>query len=335
MSVALVTGSAGFIGFHLSRALLNSGFNVVGIDSLNEYYDVKLKLDRNKILSSYENYSFHQADIATENVVEDIFNCHRPEYVYHLAAQAGVRYSIEKPREYIRSNIAGSLEVLEAARKFIPKHLLLASTSSIYGLNPFKPYKESSQTDYQVSLYASTKKSMESMSFCYSHLYSIPTTIFRFFTVYGPWGRPDMAPHKFTQSIIDNQEIEVYNFGKMKRDFTFIDDLIEAIYLLRNCVPKNCQLNFSYEKEHVFSNVPWRAVNIGNSDAIQLTRFISSIEKATGFTANKKYVPMQPGDVKETLADNKLLFELTGFTPSTTIEDGIYKYVEWYRSYYK
>tara|TARA_X000000950_G_scaffold229307_2_gene277145 strand:- start:15268 stop:16341 length:1074 start_codon:yes stop_codon:yes gene_type:complete len=331
----LITGAAGFIGFHLSKKFLEKNWRVVGIDCISSYYDVKLKYSREKILKGYKEYVPIHKKIEEQGVLYSIFEQHRPRIVVHLAAQAGVRHSICSPREYLDSNIRGSFELLEAAKNFPPDHILFASTSSVYGANRNMPYRELDKADHQISFYAATKKSVEAIAHSYSHLFQIPITIFRFFTVYGPWGRPDMAYFKFTKSILEGSSIDVYNNGVMKRDFTFIDDLIAGIILLSKYIPSNDPNMVMSEADSLSRVAPYRLVNIGNSSPVSLKNFIASIEKATGIKAKKKMMPMQPGDVTATWADGTLLHDLTGFTPNTDLAWGIQLFVDWYRTYYK
>lgn len=328
---AIVTGSAGFIGFHISNRLLQEGWRVIGIDCMSDYYDCSLKNNRESILLKNDAYRSVHQKIETPNVVLDIFREERPDVVIHLAAQAGVRYSIENPRAYLEANIVGTFELLEAARKFPPEHLLLASSSSAYGANEHMPYQETAAADHQVSFYAASKKCCENMAHSYSHLFRIPITSFRFFTVYGPWGRPDMAPFKFTKAIINRDPIDVYNYGDMRRDFTYIDDLTTGIRLLMNTVPHFESAQVLDSKSKV---APFRVVNIGNSHPIQLLDFIKAIEEATAVKAIQNLLPMQEGDVQATWADTSLLEELTGFKPNTKLTNGVNKFVSWYRDYY-
>lgn len=332
MGKVLVTGSAGFIGFHICSLLLQSGHTVVGVDNFDEYYDVKLKKDRIKILKQFKNYSHLEIDISKQKFVE-YCGAEEPEVIIHLAAQAGVRYSIEHPKPYITTNLVGTFNLLELARLLQVKHLLMASTSSVYGANTDMPFDELQKCDTQISLYAATKKSTEVMSHSYSHLYNIPTTIFRFFTVYGPWGRPDMALFKFTKAIIENEAIEIYNEGFMTRDFTYVEDLVSSILDLIDAVP-----NLTTGKLSTFDSLspvaPWRVVNIGNSNSVLLMDYIKALETALGKTTKKHYLGMQAGDVKDTLSDVKLLKLLTGSTPSTPVKTGVRKFVEWYLDYY-
>lgn len=333
----LITGSAGFIGFHLSSKLLAEGWRVVGIDCMSDYYDVSLKLNREKILCQNVRYRSIHKNIEDTNVLIEIFEEEKPSFVVHLAAQAGVRYSIENPRDYLNSNIVGTFELLEAARAYPPEHLLIASTSSAYGASDTMPYKETMKADFQMSFYAATKKATENISHSYSHLFDLPITMFRFFTVYGPWGRPDMALFKFTDAVLRGKPIDVYNFGNMKRDFTYIDDLIRAIILLLDNRPHAPKTFLNNEKASNLQSpvAPFRVVNIGNSKPENLLDFILAIEKATGITAKKNFLPIQAGDVPSTWADTSTLKSLTGYSPETNIELGVEKFVCWYRNYYQ
>ena len=334
---ALVTGSAGFIGYHISKKLLDEGWRVIGLDCMSDYYDVSLKERRESMLLQNASYRSVHEKVETPNFLMNLFEAERPNVVIHLAAQAGVRYSIENPRSYLESNIVGTFELLEAARAFPPKHMLLASTSSVYGSNEKMPYKETVRADEQMSFYAATKKSTENMAHSYAHLFELPITMFRFFTVYGPWGRPDMALFKFTKAILNGEPIDVYNQGDMSRDFTYIDDLINGMCLLIDSIPgktdlsekKDCKLD---SKSHV---APFRVVNIGNSQPHQLLDFISAIEDTVGIQAVKNFMPMQAGDVPATWADITLLNELTGYKQSMDLPTGVRNFVSWYREYYK
>ncbi|PRY23015.1 UDP-glucuronate 4-epimerase [Aliiruegeria haliotis] len=328
---ALVTGSAGFIGFHLSRRLLAEGFRVVGFDAVTDYYDVSLKHRRLDVLNSSDAFVDMRGRLEEPGLLTRVLETETPEIVVHLAAQAGVRYSIDAPRSYVDSNLLGTFELLEAARKTTPKHLLLASTSSVYGANEQMPYAETDKADTQMSFYAATKKANEAMAHSYSHLYDIPTTMFRFFTVYGPWGRPDMALFKFVKAILEDQPIDIYNHGRMKRDFTYVDDLIEAIVRLTTAVPpKPDARSTASEKDSLSPVAPWRVVNIGLSQPAELMKFVSAIEVALGRTAKKNFLDMQPGDVPATWADTGLLTELVGDLPATPLDEGVAAFVKWY-----
>ena len=325
MPTALVTGAAGFIGSFLCHRLLEEGWRVVGLDCMSDYYDVTLKERREEGLMAHKNYRSVHAMVEAPGLLMQLFEEEAPDVVVHLAAQAGVRYSIENPRAYLESNIIGTFELLEAARAHPPRHMLLASTSSAYGANTEMPYREEVRADHQMSFYAATKKSTESMAHSYAHLFDLPVTMFRFFTVYGPWGRPDMALFKFTKAIFEGRPIDVYNYGDMKRDFTYVEDLVHAIRLLIDAVPvrpENGQV------------APFRVVNIGNSDTVQLTDFIAAIEAATGRQAERNLMGMQAGDVPATWADASLLHKLTGYRPTTSVTEGVAKFVRWYRQYY-
>jgi len=335
MRTALVTGSSGFIGYHLCQRLLEDGFRVVGIDNLSDYYDVALKQRRQAMLLQSPGFSVVNDDVQAPGRLRTMFAEHRPDVVVHLAAQAGVRYSIENPRSYLDSNITGTFELLEAARAHPPAHMLLASTSSAFGANTKMPYAETDRADHQMSFYAATKKATESMAHSYAHLFDLPVTMFRFFTVYGPWGRPDMALFKFTKAILAGEPIDVYNYGNMKRDFTYIADLVEAIRLLIDTPPQRPADGTVPEGDSLSPVAPWRVVNIGNSDAVQLTDFIAAIETATGLTAIRNLMPMQAGDVPATWADAELLRKLTGYRPRTDVRDGVRAFVDWYRDYYR
>ena len=331
----LITGSAGFIGFHISKKMLEAGWNVLGVDSLNDYYSVALKKEREKILLNYNNYTSVRAKVEDKDVLLKLFEAKKPDLVIHLAAQAGVRPSIEFPRTYLESNVNGTFELLEAARKYPPSHILIASTSSVYGANESMPYKETDKADNQMSFYAATKKATENIAHSYAHLFSIPITMFRFFPVYGPFGREEMALFKFTKAILNEEVIDVYNNGKMQRDFTFIDDLCEAVQLLCKEIP-NKRINSRIKNLDSLSPVaPFRIVNIGNSKPVLLLDFIRALEKALGKNAIMNMMPMQPGDVSITWANSALLKQLTGYVPDTDIQTGIEKFVEWYTKFYK
>lgn len=324
----LVTGSAGFIGFHLSRRLLELGHEVFGIDNLNNYYDVKLKNDRNAILMDFPNYFFNQIDVAEIDGLRMIFSNHKPNIVIHLAAQAGVRYSIENPYIYSDSNLTGFLNVLECCRRYPVMHLLYASSSSVYGTNAKIPFSEQDKTDYPISFYGATKKANEVMAYAYSQLYKINCSGLRFFTVYGPWGRPDMAYFSFVKNIVNGNPIKVFNYGKMQRDFTYIDDIIEGIVKISDFLLDDGKSNKS--------NIPYaRIYNIGNSHPIVLEDFIDEIERVLGISAVKEYLPMQAGDMEVTYADVSALIKDTGYHPKTPFRVGIENFVKWYCAYYE
>tara|TARA_Y100000589_G_scaffold308837_1_gene325755 strand:- start:783 stop:1805 length:1023 start_codon:yes stop_codon:yes gene_type:complete len=336
----LITGIAGFIGFHVGKRLLEDGYFVIGIDNLNPYYDVTLKESRleelNKIANS-ENGSliFKKVDLEDQDKLNQIFLKLKPEKVIHLAAQAGVRYSIENPSSYIQSNIVGFGNILENCKELAIEHLVYASSSSVYGGNDSYPFSEKDRVDHPVSLYAATKKSNELMAHTYSHLFQLSTTGLRFFTVYGPWGRPDMALFKFTNAIINKLPIEIFNKGDMIRDFTYIDDIVESIILV---LKKNAVPNLSFRDKDpnpATSWAPYRVFNIGNSTPINLMDYINCIETIIGIKAIKKFMPMQPGDVKKTLSDSTLLEEWINFKPKTSLEKGVTNFIEWYQEYYK
>ena len=329
----LITGSSGFIGFHLSKKLLDIGHRVYGYDSMNNYYDVSLKKARYNILKKYKNFSFTKNKLENKNSLEKVFKKFKPSIVIHLAAQAGVRYSIEKPRVYLDSNITGSYNIIEVSKKFNVKHLIMASSSSVYGANKKIPFKETDKTETQLSIYAATKKSNESMAHSYSNIWKVPITMLRFFTVYGPWGRPDMALFKFTKGILANKKIDIYNNGKMYRDFTYIDDIVDGIRLLINKIPNH--KNFGkYNNDSLSSVAPFRILNIGNTKKVFLLDFIKEIEKVLGKKAIRNYMPLQKGDVKQTLSNTNLLKKLTGYNPKTNYKSGIKKFLNWYLNYY-
>ncbi len=330
-----VTGAAGFIGFHLADLLLNEGFIVHGFDGMTPYYDPRLKEARLALLSGRPGFSFTEAMLETPGALAADMAAFRPEAVVHLAAQAGVRYSLEAPRSYLTANIEGTFNVMEAARDTGTRHLMLASTSSVFGANTQMPYRETDKCDTQVSLYAATKKATESLSHSWAHLWGLPTTCFRFFTVYGPWGRPDMAPFKFTRAILAGEPIDVYGQGQMFRDFTYVTDLVRAIRLLMDAAPVRPDSADAILPGDSLSPVaPWRVVNIGNGDKVALGDFIAAIEAAAGRPAIRNYMEMQKGDVVATWADTSLLQRLTGYRPETGIQDGMARFVTWYRGYY-
>ncbi len=329
----LITGAVGFVGFHLSTKLSESNWDVVGIDNLNDYYSVELKTDRLKELEKYNNFSFLKIDLGDKETLFKLFEKEKFSYVINLAAQAGVRYSIQNPYTYVDSNIKGFLNILEACRNFSVEHLIYASSSSVYGSNVKQPFSESDNVDHPVSLYAATKKSNELMAHTYSDLYKIPTTGLRFFTVYGPWGRPDMAYYSFTKDILEGKQINVFNNGNLKRDFTYIDDIIDAIEKLIIKVP---EINESWDRiksDPATSFAPYRVFNIGNNQPVKLMDFISVLETKLGKEANKKFLEMQPGDVLSTYADITKLSKLIGYKPTTSIEYGLEKFVQWYKNY--
>lgn len=331
----LVTGAAGFIGFHLSELLLKQGHLVIGLDNLNDYYDPKLKEDRLTILKRYSNFQFQKIDIIGKQAVDKVFETYRPEIVVNLAAQAGVRYSIENPYAYVDTNLIGFMNILEACRHFPVAHLIFASSSSVYGGNKNIPFSTNHNVDHPVSLYAATKKANELMAHTYSHLYKIPATGLRFFTVYGPWGRPDMAYYSFTRDILNGIPIKVFNHGKMERDFTYVDDIVEGISLLLNCPPEP-KTDWEESKDDMSTSfAPYKIYNIGNNDPVPLMYFINVLEDKLGIEAKKIYMDMQPGDVLRTYADIRDLKKDTGFQPSTSLESGLENFVYWYKEYYR
>ncbi|MBS7528095.1 NAD-dependent epimerase [Fusibacter paucivorans] len=331
----LITGAAGFIGFHLSKKLLDQSYQIIGIDNLNEYYDPSLKQSRLEILGKYNNFNFHKVDLKDKAVVDSIFETYQPTHVINLAAQAGVRYSIENPYAYVDSNLIGFMNILEACRNYPVEHLLYASSSSVYGGNKVAPFSTNHNVDHPVSLYAATKKSNELMAHTYSHLYGIPTTGLRFFTVYGPYGRPDMAYFSFTKDILAGKPIKVFNHGKMERDFTYIDDIVEGIVKLVDKAPA-ANKDWDESKDDLSTSfAPYKIYNIGNNNPVQLMRFINALESAIGKESEKVYMDMQPGDVLRTYADVSDLERDINFKPFTSIEDGLKKFIEWYEEYYK
>lgn len=331
----LVTGAAGFIGFHLCKKLLESGHKITGLDNLNNYYSVELKKDRLAILQNFENFTFVKTDLENSESINDLFAANCFKKVVNLAAQAGVRYSLENPSAYIDSNITGFMNILEACRHNKTEHLVYASSSSVYGSNTKMPFSVHDNVDHPVSLYAASKKANELMAHTYSHLFNLPTTGLRFFTVYGPWGRPDMALFLFTRAILNGEPIKVFNNGKMKRDFTFIDDIVEGIIKVLNNTATPCKNWSSLQPDPGTSTAPWRVYNIGNNKPVELMRFIEVIENNTGKKAIKNLLPIQPGDVPATCADVDDLMKDTGFAPDTPIEEGVKKFVSWFRDYYK
>lgn len=331
----LVTGAAGFIGASLSERLLALGHQVVGIDNLNDYYDVSLKQARLDRLTPHAQFSFYPQDLADRDGMATLFAREQFERVINLAAQAGVRYSLEKPMEYVDSNLVGFANILEGCRHNKVQHLLYASSSSVYGLNRKMPFSTDDSVDHPISLYAATKKANELMAHTYSHLYGIPTTGLRFFTVYGPWGRPDMALFKFTKAILAGEPIDVYNYGNMQRDFTFIDDIVESIVRLQDVLP---QPNPEWTVETgspATSSAPYKVYNIGNNEPVMLMEYIEALESALGMEAQKNMLPIQPGDVLNTSSDTSELYKTIGFKPKTTVRDGVQQFVDWYREFYQ
>jgi UDP-glucuronate 4-epimerase len=334
-NIAFITGSSGFIGFHLAMFLLSNDWEVVGLDALTDYYDVNLKKARQKILCKNSNFHNYEGFIQDSKILNKIFSNYKPNIFIHLAAQAGVRYSIENPMSYVETNLVGTFQILEVARKYKPDHLLMASTSSVYGSNKDYPLNENQKCATPISFYAATKLSNEAMAHSYSHLYEIPITMFRFFTVYGPWGRPDMALFKFTRNILLDDPIDVYNSGNMQRDFTYIADLVKAIFLLISKEPKKVKERKEIiQYDNISPVAPFRVVNIGNSHPINLLDFIKELENILGKDAKKNFLSMQDGDVEKTHSDINLLKDLTGFEPKTNIREGISYFVKWYKSYY-
>lgn len=330
----LLTGVAGFIGMHMTAELCRRGAVVCGIDNLNDYYDVSLKKARLDKLKSFENFQFHQVDIADKSALFSVFNQFSPSYVVNLAAQAGVRYSLVNPDAYVVSNIIGFLNILESCRQFPVEHLLYASSSSVYGGNKKIPFSESDRVDSPVSLYAATKKSNELMAHSYSHIFNIPATGLRFFTVYGPYGRPDMSPMIFAKSIMEGKPIDVFNFGDMLRDFTYIDDVVTSSISLLISPPNIKNYEEGKAKSRGDSCCPHRVVNVGNSNPVALNDFISTLERCLGRESIKNFLPIQPGDVQKTFACTAMLKELVGYVPSTTLDEGIEKFVSWYKHYH-
>ena len=345
----LVTGTAGFIGFHLAKRLLERGDEVIGIDNINDYYDIKVKYGRLKelgfeekdyefgkryISKKYPSHTFYRVNLEDKEAVSKIFEEHSPQRVCHLAAQAGVRYSLTNPDAYIQSNIVGFLNILESCRHNEVEHLSYASSSSVYGLNERMPFSVEDNVDHPISLYAASKKSNELMAHTYSYLYNIPTTGLRFFTVYGPWGRPDMALFLFTKAILENRPIDVFNYGKMKRDFTYIDDIVEGVVRVIDNVAKKDKCWSGRRPNPASSKAPYRVYNIGNGSAVELMDFIKAIEEVLGREAKKNLLPLQPGDVPATWADTHALQKDLGYRPNTPVKEGIEKFIKWYREFY-
>ncbi len=345
----LITGTAGFIGYHLTTRLLEEGFDIFGIDNLNDYYDVNLKYSRlknhgiekgdikygEKIKSTlFPNYCFIRAAIEDQELLESLFE-ENFDYVINLAAQAGVRYSLINPRAYVKSNIDGFLNILECCRKYTTKHLIFASSSSVYGLNQKYPFNTHDNVDHPISLYAASKKANELMAHTYSYLFNIPVTGLRFFTVYGPWGRPDMALFTFTKNIIEGRNIEVFNNGEMERDFTYIDDIIEGVYRIMCRIPEPSKYWNGYNPDPSASKAPYKIYNIGNSNPVKLMDFIEAIEEELGIKAKIIFHPLQPGDVVKTWADTTDLYKDTGYKPSTSVKEGVKNFIKWYKAYYQ
>lgn len=331
----LITGTAGFIGFHLARRLLDEGHTVHGFDGMTDYYDVKIKQRRHSMLLQNDKFGATEGMLEDGELFDKMSDDFAPDVIVHLAAQAGVRYSLENPRAYLDSNVIGTFNVMEAARRLEVKHLLMASTSSVYGANTEMPFIETERTDTQLTIYAATKKANEGMAHAYAHLWDLPTTMFRFFTVYGPWGRPDLALFKFVDAILDGRPIDVYNHGDMYRDFTYVEDLVRGIALLIDAAPVRPDTPEDIPEGDSLSPVaPYRVVNIGNSEKVRLLDFVDAIEDSLGQKATRNYMEMQMGDVPATWANADLLQELTGYRPQTDIRDGIEKFVSWFREYY-
>ncbi|MEA5532873.1 NAD-dependent epimerase [Crocosphaera sp. XPORK-15E] len=324
MTIILVTGAAGFVGFHLSQQLLVRDCKVIGLDNLNSYYDVSLKQARLKQLRNHDNFSFYELNLSNREDIAQLFTKYKFDRVVHLAAQAGVRYSLENPNAYVDSNLVGFVNILEGCRHSNVEHLVFASSSSVYGTNKKIPFSTQDNVDHPISLYAATKKANELMAYTYSHLYQLPTTGLRFFTVYGPWGRPDMAYFLFAKAILAEEPIKVFNYGKMKRDFTYIDDIVEGVIRVMDKIPHPQD-----------SSVPYKIYNIGNNQPVELGKFIEILENCLGKKAIKNYLPMQPGDVPITYADVADLIQDVGFQPNTPLEIGLEKFVTWYRAYYQ
>ncbi len=335
MKRVMVTGTAGFIGFHLAKLLLAEGFRVHGYDGMTDYYDVALKQRRHQMLLQSPGFSTTEDMLENHDRLLQVAAEFEPDVIVHLAAQAGVRYSLEQPRSYIDSNVVGTFNVMEVARLHEVQHLLMASTSSVYGANEDMPFTEVEKADHQLTIYAATKKANEAMGHSYAHLWNLPTTMFRFFTVYGEWGRPDLALYKFVDAILDGRPIDIYNHGDMYRDFTNVDDLVRGIRLLIDTPPVRPESAEDIEEGDSLSPVaPYRVVNIGNGEKVRLMDFVEAIEDALGQKAIRNYMPMQMGDVPATWADNTLLQRLTGYRPQTDFKDGVARFVEWFRDYH-
>ncbi len=335
MTRVFITGTAGFIGYHLADLLLRDGIEVHGFDGMTDYYDVNLKRRRHAMLAENAGFTATEAMLEDTAAIDAAIDACAPDVIVHLAAQAGVRYSLDNPRAYVDANVIGSFNVMEAARRHAVRHLLMASTSSVYGAETQMPYRETMKADSQMTIYAATKKASEAMAHSYAHLWTLPTTMFRFFTVYGPWGRPDMAYFKFVDAILKGQPIDIYNHGEMYRDFTYVGDLVRAIRLLIDVPPERPDSPEEIAEGDSLSPVaPWRVVNIGNSQTVRLLDFVETIEDALGRKATRNMMEMQKGDVPATWADAGLLQDLTGYKPQTDLRDGIARFVEWYRGYY-
>ena len=328
-----ITGSSGFIGFHVAKRYLDKGFKVCGFDSMNNYYDVNLKKSRLRILTKYKNFSFTKGNLENQKILSNSINKFRPSVIIHLAAQPGVRYSLKNPDIYLNSNILGTFNIIKIANKIKVKHLIIGSSSSVYGANKKIPFQETDKTDHQVSFYAATKKSTECLAHSYSSLWKLPITMLRFFTVYGPWGRPDMAYFKFTKKILNGKKIEIYNKGKMYRDYTYIDDIVDGICKIINKVP-SVNSKKKFKNDSLSPVAPFRILNIGNTKKVYLLDFINTLEKELNKKIIRNYVPMQKGDVYSTLSDSSLLKRITGYNPKTNYKIGIKKFINWYLNYY-
>jgi len=331
----LITGAAGFIGFHLAQRLLLEGHSIVGLDNLNDYYSTRLKRDRLALLKTHAAFTFARMDLADGKYLNALFQAHNFSHVAHMAAQAGVRYSIEHPQSYVQSNLVGFGNMLEACRRYPVQHLVFASSSSVYGLNAKLPYSVQDNADHPISLYAASKKANELMAHAYSHLYGLPCTGLRLFTVYGPWGRPDMAPHLFTEAILRGEPVKIFNHGDMQRDFTYIDDVVESMARVIELIPAPDPAWRADPPDPASSSAPWRIYNVGNNQAVPLMDFIAALEQALGREAEKSLLPMQQGDVRATYADIDDFRRHTGFSPSTPLAEGLAKFTAWHREYYK
>lgn len=335
MKRVFITGTAGFIGYHLASLLLDEGMEVHGYDGMTDYYDVSLKQRRHQMLHQKPGFAATEAMLEDADALDAAANAFRPDVIVHLAAQAGVRYSLEAPRAYVDANVVGTFNVMEVARRHEVRHLLMASTSSVYGAETDMPYRETQKADTQMTIYAATKKACEAMGHSYAHLWNLPTTMFRFFTVYGPWGRPDMALYKFVDAILEDRPIDIYNHGEMYRDFTYVEDLVRGIHLLIDAAPVRPESPDEIAEGDSLSPVaPYRVVNIGNSQTVRLLDFVEAIEEALGRKAKRNLMEMQKGDVPATWADASLLQSLTGYRPQTDVRDGIAQFVAWFRDYY-